>query len=131
MTIRVKRKMWVNTSLNTDMTDLAYGPTEPTRLRQTDAHDQWDGAHFSLAIAGNVTLDLSGVDNIRGIYLQADQDITVTINGSDTPILLKKDDATTANLVCEMMMMGVITSVYILAGASATTGHFHIWGLAT
>ena len=68
MSLRQKHKVWVNTSRNTAMTDLVYGPEENDRLVQNDAFDQWGGGSIKIAVSDNEDLDLVDVENVKGIY---------------------------------------------------------------
>jgi len=127
--MRIKHKVWVNTADDTSMEDLHYGPAEAKRLVQTDAYDQWGGGSFNIPVSSNEDLDLGDVDNVKGIYLQSDSEVTVTINGSDTPLQLRKANTSTGS-VAKLFIEGDITSVNV-ANASTDTaalGHIHIWG---
>lgn len=131
MSLRQKHKVWVNTSRNTDMTDLVYGPSEADRLVQNDVFDQWGGGSIDIPDTSNEDLDLVDVTNVKGIYLEVDGDVTVTINGA-TPALQLKKYTTTAGVVCKLFVEAVITSFNIAnATGSAVNGHYHIWGSST
>jgi len=130
MSLRQKHKVWVNTSRNTGMTDLVYGPGETDRLVEHDSFDQWDGSKIDLAESANVDLNLQGIINCKGIYIQMNGDAKVTINGSDTPLQLRRYGSTTG-VVCKLFVEADITSVNVenpSGSGAAMAGHFHAWG---
>lgn len=126
--MRVKHKMWVNTARDSSMKDLVYGPSEDSRLVQTDGYEEWGGGSFVVPAAGAVDLDLSEVATIRGLYLQAAGEVEVTIDGADTAISLYRPQDVT-NAVAKMFLEATVSSVTITnLGSEAVTGHFHIYG---
>lgn len=129
-TLRVRRKVWVNSFRDTALKDGVYRPDEVERLVQSDAFDQWGGHSFDIAAAGNLDLSFVGVDNALGIYLEVNvSNVEVTINGSDTPIIMSLP--TTGEPAC-LFLEAAITSINVKAPAgSAVDGHFHIWGKET
>lgn len=131
MTIRIKHKVWVNISLNTDMTDLVYGPGETDRAEQTDTYDQHGGGSINIADSDNEDLSLVDVTNIHGIYLEVDQDVSVKLNGSADAIPLKRAN-TTAGSKAKLFLEGTLTQINIVnASGSAVSGHYTIWGSST
>lgn len=132
MSLRMKHRVWVNTSRNTDMSDLVYGPAEADRLVQHDAFDQWGGGSIKIAASGNEDLSLIDVENVKGIYLEVAGDAQVKLNGSSDVIQLRRYSAET-NVVAKLFLEGDITQVNITetGGTDALVGHYHIWGSAT
>lgn len=129
MSLRQKHKVWVNTSRNTGMTDLVYGPSETDRLVQNDAFDQWGGGSLDIAASGNEDLDLGDVANVKGIYLEVQADAQVKLNGSSDAIQLRRY-ATTTGVVAKLFLEADITQVNVTNtdASAALVGHFHIWG---
>lgn len=129
MSLRQKHKVWVNTSRNTSMTDLVYGPSENDRLVQNDSFDQWSGGSIDVAVSANEDLDLGDVDNVKGIYLEVDGDAQVKLNGSSDAIQLRRY-ATTTGIVAKLFLEADITAVNVTNpdATTALNGHFHIWG---
>jgi hypothetical protein len=77
---------------------------------------------------GDKDLDLSEVTTIRSLYLQAAGEVSVTIDGADTPISLYRPQDVT-NAVAKLFVEATITSVNIAnAGTEDVVGHFHIYG---
>jgi hypothetical protein len=130
MTLRIKHKVWVNTSRNTAMTDLVYGPTEVERLVQTDAFDQWGGGSFSVGASLNEDLDLGDITNVKGIYFQCDSDVRIKINGSSDLIQLRKpSNGSNAKFFIEADITQI--NVDNDSATDPVSGHFHIWGSST
>lgn len=130
MSLRQKTKVWVNTSRNTDMTDLVYGPSETDRAVQNDVWDQWDGAKIDLADGANKDLNLAGITNCKGIYLEINGDAQVTINGAAAPLQMRRY-GTGTGVVAKLYLDMDITSVNVenpSGSGAAMAGHFHAWG---
>ena len=128
MSIRVKHRVWVNISRNTDMTDLVYGPEEADRLVQSDIYDQHGGGSIDIDDAGNENLSMGDVTNVKGIYLEVDQECTIKINGGTDEFVLKKSNTTGK---AKVFLEATITALNIAnASGSALIGHYAIWGTA-
>ncbi len=127
--MRVKHKIWVNTARDTDMSDLVYGPAEMERVTQIDGYDQWGGGSFDLAAGGTESLNLGDVDGVKGIYLEADKDVEIKLNGSTDAIQMRVA-STTSGAVARMFLEADITAISVTNtdATNACTGHFHIWG---
>ncbi len=129
MSLRIKHKVWINTSRNTGMTDLVYGPGETDRLVETDAFDQWGGGSFSVATSGSEDLDLGDINNVKGIYFEADGEVKIKINGSVDEIQLRRP---VSSKPAKIWLEADLTQVTVVNGtAAAVTGHYHIWGSST
>jgi len=127
--MRVKHKIWVNTARDSDMNDLVYGPAETERLTQIDGYDQWGGGSFDIAAAGTESLNLGDVDGVKGIYVEAEGDVEIKLNGSSDAIQMRVAN-TTSGSVARLFLEADITAVSVTnTDASASvTGHYHIWG---
>lgn len=129
--MRVKHKVWVNTARDSSMKDLVYGPSEDSRLVQTDSYEQWGGGSFTIAAAANEDLNLGDVDAVRGIYLEAAGDLEITLNGSDTPLTLHRPDSQVGT-VAKLFAEAEIDTVNVAnPGTAAVSGHFHVYGDAS
>jgi len=127
MAIRVKHNVLVQISADTDAKRKHYYPE--TKEVVIDAFDKTTNRNFTVASAASEALDLSDITDVRGLYLEVDGDVDVIINGSATPISLKRS-STGTGVVAKLFLEASISSITIdnTAGSSAVNGEMAIWG---
>ena len=117
----------VQISADTDGNEKRYYPE--TKELVIDAFDRHSVKNFQVAAAASEALDLSDIAAVRGMYLEVDGDCDVVLNGSATPIEMRKS-STTTGVTAKLFIEGIIGSVTIdnTGGAAAVNGDVVLWG---
>lgn len=127
MSIRVKHKVVVQTSLDTDTKrKLFYQDDDTTAEVVITAFDQQAGGTLSVAAAASENLPFGDVVDVRGVYLELSGDCSVYINGSPDAIPVKTSSSTE---VAKLFLEADINQVTITnTGSTTLTGQFCVWG---
>ncbi len=131
-TLRMQHKVWLAIARDEDMKDLAQGGLDETvRKVQTDIFDRSGGNTFDVADGANEDLSLGDITSVKGIWLQTTAEIQIKINGSTTPLRLRKPN-TAATAVAKFFLEADITAINVINDTGAAiTGDYVIWGLST
>lgn len=127
MAIRVKHKVNVQIGETSAMKNLLFSGDDTLAEEVIDAYYRSHAGGLSVAASGTESLPTGDVSAIKGLFLKLSGEAAVTINGSDTPIQLRK--ATGASY-CKLFIEADITSVSIENSSSseALAGVYCVWG---
>lgn len=126
MSIRIRHNVLLQISKDTDGKDKRYYPE--TKEVVIDSFEKLSHKNFTVDAVSSETMDLSDIGDVRGLYLEVDADCDVSLNGSLTPLELRKASAATGT-TAKLFFEGLVTSLEITnAGASALHGELVLWG---
>jgi hypothetical protein len=127
--MRLRHKVIVKVSDDADMKDLLFATDE--QLAEVII-DSW-----TKSLSGKVTVAMNTAENlclgdialVKGIYLKANKDVTIKLNGSADPIVLKRS-GTSTNHFAKLFLEAAITQVNIAAPATEDAAIVYcIWGV--
>ena len=99
-----------------------------------DSYQKHHGGVFTVPDGTQLDLAIGDVDAPKGMYLETDVDCDVYLNGSATPIALRKAPApasgsTAAPAYAKLFLECAITSIQVDASQGAdVTGTYVVWG---
>lgn len=119
MAIRVKTKANVIVSLDKDGLEKLFGLNDAAAETILDGFTEVVSGKAALASAASLTVGLTSIADVRGIYLRVTGAAAVVINGSNTPIQLRPGivgPATVKAPTAKVLIEGIISSVVVTAG---------------
>jgi len=127
MAIRLKHKANVQIGETSAMKNLLFYGDDSLAEEVIDAYLHQHSGSLAIVASGTEALPSGDVTAIKGIFLKLDGEATVTINGADTPLQLRK--ASGANY-CKLFIECDVTSVSITNSSSteALAGVYCVWG---
>lgn len=124
-TMRIKHKVRVRIAEDADMKDGLAMPDDTLSEVVIDNYQKQATNNFSVAASASEDLPLGDITAVKGVFVKVDQEVTIKINGSTTPLQLRKGtNATYAKIFLE----ADITAIEVTAGASIATGIIVAWG---
>lgn len=121
---RVQVNIWASTSEKTGK----FNHDDALSEVIIDTWTKHQSGDFDIAASASYTLDHGDVAAVKGAYLEVTEECTLTINGSDTPIQLRKGGAAA---LAKFFIEADITSILITAGSEDLAGVYCLWGDAT
>ena len=126
MSIRVKHKVRVQVYREASEYNGYYVPDDTRSEVVLDSFDRQANSVIAIGQGTSETLDFGDVDAVKGIYLEVDQDVTVSINGSVTPLQLRVG---ASGGKAKLFLEADITSVEVTAPSGAdVVGECCVWG---
>lgn len=124
-TMRIKHKVRVRIAEDADMKDGLAMPDDALSEVVIDNYQKQATNNFSVAASASEDLPLGDITAVKGVFVKVDQEVTIKINGSTTPLQLRKGtNATYAKIFLE----ADITAIEVTASASIATGIIVAWG---
>lgn len=125
MAIRVKHNVLVQISQDTSAKEKFYYPD--TKETIIDVFDRQSVKNVQVAAAASEAMNLSDIDDVRGMFLELDGDCSVEVNGNAIPM---QRASTATGTKARLFLEGAITSLTIdnTSGASAINGILVLWG---
>lgn len=128
--------MRVKLTLDAAITDDAegkiplFGPRDATKTITThDGFTMYEAGKFEVAASGNENLSFGDVGDVRGIYVEANNDFNIKFNGGVEVIAIKRGTSATG-VLAKLLMEADITS-FNVANPSASDvlkGTYAVWG---
>jgi len=127
MAIRVRHNVLVQISGDTSAKDKRYYPETQDTI--VDTMDRSSTKEIQVAGLASEVMNLHDIAAVKGMYLEVDGDIDLTIDGSATPVQLRKASTVTGTKA-RFFMEGAITSLTLdnTANATAVNGVLVLWG---
>jgi hypothetical protein len=122
--MRIKNKVIVYIADDADMKDELFNTDEDLAEVIMDGYTKVESGKYSVLASATKTLSLGDITEIRGIFLKADQECVVTINGNDYTMCLPA-----AGKPAKLYLDIVVTSVTVTSPANVTTTVVYcVWG---
>lgn len=125
--MRIKHSILLDIGLDADMKDLVFQTDDTLAQVVIDGYTKVNVATIAVIAGATEAVPLGDVAVLRGMYLKADQDCVLKLNGGIESISLKRAAAGTndrAKFFAEMSMTGAT----ITAGATAVNVVCVVWG---
>lgn len=124
--MRIKHTVLLRLARDNDMRRLLFSDDSQLAEVVIDAYQRHAQGHIAIAAAATESLSFGDVDEIKGLYLELNQDAKVRLNGSlDSIVVAKPPGGSVAKLFVE----ATITAVEIENDTgSALTGLYVVWG---
>ena len=129
MSIYVKHKIRLQIAKDSNFKTLRHQDSDTDSEVLLTAHDRDGGYGFTIAESpAEEAIVFGDVANVKGVYIEADQNIGLKINGSASAIMLAKGSTATGTLA-KFFIEGTITSLTLVGASGATaTGYIVFWG---
>lgn len=127
--MRLKHKVIVKVSDDADMKDLLFSTDEQLAEVIIDAWTKSLCGKVTVAMNTNENLSLGDIGSVKGIYLKADKDVVIKLNGSADSLTLKRSGTTTSHFA-KLFLEAAITQVNIAAPVTEDASILYcIWGV--
>jgi len=127
MAIRVDHTVTPQISRDSDQKQKLYFPETAQEAVSLDVFERAANSVLEIAASGVESLGFGDVADVRGFYLEVDQDCYVRINGSLDNIPLKLPSTTgTAKLFMEADLNAVV--IQNLSSTAVLSGVYVVWG---
>jgi len=127
--MRIKHKIIVKVADDADMKDLLFSLDEQLSEVVIDSWTKAFSGKVTVALNTNENLSLGDIGVVKGLYLKANKDCVVKLNGAAEGLTLKRAGATTAHFAKLFLEVG-ITSINVAAPATEDTEVLYcVWGV--
>jgi hypothetical protein len=126
--VRIKLKPSISISNDADGKYRLFAPDDAKIERLIDSYMKQTSGIAQVAAAGTEALSLGDVTQVKGLWLSASKDCQVKLNGSATPLQLRKPTVVSGDDRAALVIEADITAVEITAGAEAVDIIYVIWG---
>lgn len=127
--MRLKHKVIVKVSDDADMKDLLFSTDEQLAEVVIDAWTKSFCGKVTVAMNTNENLSLGDIGMVKGLYLKANKDVVIKLNGSADSLTLKRSGTTTSHFA-KLFLEGAITQVNIAAPVTEDASIIYcIWGV--
>lgn len=124
--MRIKHTVLLRLARDTEMRRLLFSDDSQLAEVVIDDYQRHAQGHIAIANAATESLSFGDVTEVKGVYLELDQDATVRLNGSLDGIVLAKPPGGT---VAKLFLEATITAVEIEnTSGAALTGLYVVWG---
>jgi len=127
--MRIKHKIIVKVADDADMKDLLFSLDEQLSEVVIDSWTKAFSGKVTVALNTNENLSLGDIGVVKGLYLKANKDCVVKLNGAAEGLTLKRAGTTTAHFAKLFLEVG-ITSINVAAPATEDTEVLYcVWGV--
>ena len=127
--MRIKHKIIVKVADDADMKDLLFSLDDQLAEVVIDAWTKSFSGKVTVALNTNEDLSLGDIGLVKGLYLKANKDCIVKLNGAVTGISLKRA-GTLTTCFAKLFLEAAVTSINVTAPASEDTEVLYcIWGV--
>lgn len=134
----LKLQAYAETYENEDGTGAHYGPSDTAdELQEATLTDGTShGGEFSIAPSGSLSLDVGGIEDVRGFWIRAsgDFDLTLTPTGADPvgplPVRRAHENSTSvkARILAEISVTA-LTVANAMTDETTIRGTYRVWGV--
>jgi hypothetical protein len=133
MTVRIKHKVNVQAWEEVEQKNVLFAPNDARAEITIDNMEHISSGVLTIEDDSDMDVPLPDIQTVRGIFLKADQDVIVTINGGDPQQLRRPSEGTEdAPTYCHFFLEGDITSVNVEKPATTPAADSHVrwvvWG---
>ena len=125
--MRVKHKVMLTVGDDAELKDKLFATDETLAEVVADGFTRVNSGRMHVDATETETVPRGDVTAIKGVFLKANQDCTVKLNGGVEPIALTRSSTLTA-ATAKLFMEAALTGVAVTAGATAVDLVFCIWG---
>ena len=128
--MRVKSLVNVRIYEGTNERDVLFGPSVDDATVNMDSYNESHSGRFRVDASGSLSLGLGALQACRGVFIRATGDFDLTLNGSATPMQIRRRTGATASESVSVYLDCVVTSASITNTSSTTVlnGYFAMWG---
>lgn len=131
MAIRVKHKVLVQTYRDTSEKNGYYTPDDSSSEVILDGFDKQCNSNLKVPQNTSELLDFGDVDVVKGVYIEANVEAKLKLNGSTDELQLRKG-STLAGTKAKFFFEGDISSVEVVAPTDEdVVGEYCVWGDTT
>lgn len=133
MTVYLRPKVNVRAWREIEQKNILFAPDDKLAEYVISNMRHASGGEITIENGTDMDLPFPDIDTVRGVYIQSDQDILITLNGGQQESLEKADVGTTdAPTYCRFFFEGEITSLNIEKADSTPDADanvlFFCWG---
>lgn len=126
--MRLKHKIIVKVADDTDMKDLLFSLDDQLSEVIIDAWTKCFSGKVTVSLNTNEDLSLGDIGVVKGIYLKANKDVTIKLNGSADGLVLKRAGTLSTNSA-KLFLEAGITQVNVTAPVTEDAEVLYcIWG---
>lgn len=128
--MRVKSKANVQIFSDTEERNVLFAPDDTDAEVIVDDYNEMNGAQFSIAATGNLTLSLGSVGAVSGVFISAQGDFDLVLNGAASAIEVRRSVDAAASDPAKIYLDCVVTSVNVenVHATLPLVGYYAVWG---
>ena len=125
--MRIKHKVRVQIADDANMKNLLFSKDDDLSEKTVDGYVRQVSGKFTVPMNTNEDLSLGDITAVKGLYIEADQDIQIKLNGSSDAIQLRKAPDTSSTT--QFFIEADISQVNVIAPVTVdANGTYCFWG---
>lgn len=125
--MRVKHKVVLNIGDDTEFKDKLFSLDDTLAEVTSDAFQKCVSGRAAIQASATEALSLGDLAVVRGLYIKADVELQVAMNGSADKLQMRRAQATSDH-PATLFFEGDVTSVSVTAGVTAANLVYCAWG---